>query len=401
MLRHLIKYNFKSYLGDKNNLIWNFIFPFAYMIIFSVALFSLTDGGKPVTIRVAVVPANTSESIADKTLELKNFFKFDGDEGVWIGEDLEHPAGSKETLILYTQANEADSLDWLKNEKIDAIIAVDEELNFKVKPGTSLAPTVLHEVLASFEKINKTQNAIIAGYQDGRFIPLSDSESEEVEANRFIGIDKTARHTAVYSQLIYFFSALAYITYFPINSGVHIVESIEPDQSDKALRKYIGPVSKVKHFFGALIPHWISHLLLIILLFGFTQLIKIDYGKDYPRIILLLLLGTSSAVFTGTALGALLRGKIGLKIALGISIPLIFALASGMMASPLHSFFMEHIPWLHNWNPLGMISNGLYSLYTGESPARYYRQLAGLGIFSLICFVLTIFGIRKTSYESI
>ncbi|MDD2427911.1 MAG: hypothetical protein PHV73_07450, partial [Eubacteriales bacterium] len=104
---------------------------------------------------------------------------------------------------------------------------------------------------------------------------------------------------------------------------------------------------------------------------------------------------------TGTALGALLPGKQGPKVALSISIPLLFALASGMMASPLHSLIMEKIPWLHNWNPLGMISNGLYALYSGGNLERYYQQLFGLGIFNLVCFALTMLGVRRSRYESI
>ncbi len=72
-----------------------------------------------------------------------------------------------------------------------------------------------------------------------------------------------------------------------------------------------------------------------------------------------------------------------------------------MMASPLHSVIMKHVPWLHNWNPLGMITNGLYALYAGDSLARYNQQLLGLGIFILLCFGLTLIGIRRTRYESI
>lgn len=402
MLRHLIKYNFKTYIGNRLNLFWNFLFPFAYMVIFFMALFSLSDGSSGLDmIRLAVVPVHENESAESKTEALKSFFEFDGHEGIWDGEALEHPAGTEKTLLLYTESNETDSLKWLENETIDAMILVDDEISFKVKPGSSLTPTVLHEILASFERVNKTQTSITSGYQEGRFTPPSASDTEQLEANRFIGIDKSNRRTAIYSQFIYFFAALAYITYFPLNTGVEVIESIEPAQSDQALRKYVGPVSKTKHFFGALIPRWVAHLLLIVLLFAFTQLLNIDYGTDYPRIILLLFFGTSSAIFTGTALGALLPGKQGPKVALSISIPLLFALASGMMASPLHSLIMEKIPWLHNWNPLGMISNGLYALYSGGNLERYYQQLFGLGIFNLVCFALTMLGVRRSRYESI
>ena len=402
MLKHLIKYNFKSYVGNKINLIWNFIFPFAYITILLLALFALTgDSIDLEAIRVVLVPANTNESIESKTKALEDFFKSAGYEGVWEGEELTHPAGGEDALILYTEANKKDSLDWLENEKVDAMILIDEELSFTVKPGTSLTPTILHEVLASFEKVNKTQSTIIAGYQDGRFTPLSESESKELENNRFLGIDKTDRSTAIYSQFIIFFAALAYVTYFPINGGIDVIESIEPSQSAHALRKSAAPVSKTKFFIGALIPRWIAHLLLIILLFCFTQLLRIDYGKDYLRIILLLILGTTSAVFTGTALGALLPTRQEPKVVLSITLPLLFAMASGMMASPIHTLVMEHVPWLHNWNPLGMLTNGLYALYTDSDPARYNRQLMGLTIFCLVCLTLTIFGIRRTRYESI
>ena len=402
MLRLLIRYNFKTYIGNRMNFIWNFIFPFAYIIILFMALYALTEGSSGLdTIRVSLVPANESISIERKTEELKSFLSFDGQEAVWKDGSLEHPSGSEKTMILYTQANETDSLGWLTDDKIDAMITVDEELSFKVKPGTSLSSTVLHEVLAAFEKVNLTQNTIMAGYQDGRFTPVDDTETADLEANRFAGIDKSNRRAAIYSQLIYFFSALAYVTYFPINSGIDAVESIEPGQSAHALRKAVAPVTKIRHFFGALIPRWAAHLLLIVLLFGFTRLLKIDYGTDYLRIILLLLFGTSSAVFTGTALGALLPAGQGVKTALSISVPLIFALASGMMASPLHSIIMKHVPWLHNWNPLGMITNGLYALYAGDDLTRYNQQLLGLGIFILLCLALTLIGIKRTRYESV
>ena len=398
MLRHLLKYGFKTYVRNRPNLIWNIVFPFAYLAIFFMALFSLSDTNSGLdTIHLALVPGHAAVERSEVD-GLKTFLAFAGEEGSWQDEEIIF-SNNEESLFVFVEGEESEATTWLEEDKIDAMILIDDELSFKVNPIRRIAATVLHEALSSYERMSTTQEVLTAGYAEGKFTPPADVA--EVEANRFLGIIKEGRSKAILSEFIFFFAALAYVSFFPISSGTDVIESIEPGQSPQALRKAVAPLSKWTHFFGALIPRWLTHLLLVVLAYGFTQVLGIDYGGDHLRIIALLLLGTSAAIFTGTAIGSLVPTGQGPKVALSISLPLLFAMASGMMASELHTLVMQYVPWLHNINPLGRVTNGLHALYAGTDLSRYIAQLQGLGIYIAVCFALTLLGIRRTRYESV
>ncbi len=397
MTSHLLKYSFKTYLQNKLNLVWNFIFPFAYIGIFFLAMFSLSRGDM-VSIRLAIVlpEAKLEESIA-RIDELESFFLAAGGKISSSVEDSDSLAQEQKSLIIYLKAKEEEAIRWLKEDKIDALIHVRPELEYVVKPGRPLAATIAKEILSVFNRLDKIEDKVGDLYKKGLILV----EGQEFARSNFLGLDKSQRPKSIDPQFIYFIASLAYVAYFPIASGLDAVESIEPGQSLGARRKAVSPLSKQKLFLAALLPRLFSHLLLTILLYAFTQLLGIDYGPLHGQIILLLLLGTTAAVFTGTVIAALLPARQGIRLSLAIGLPLLFAVASGMMASPVHSLIMEHLPWLHNFNPLGLITNGLYALSAGGDIARYSLQIKLLAAFDIFCLSLTLIAIRRTVYESV
>ena len=96
----------------------------------------------------------------------------------------------------------------------------------------------------------------------------------------------------------------------------------------------------------------------------YINLLGINLGNNYLQIIVLLILGTTSAILTGTAIGALFNFNTGLKMGISIALPLVFSFASGMMYNGMPRIIAQYIPWFNKMNPIGIISKGLYMLYS-------------------------------------
>ena len=103
----------------------------------------------------------------------------------------------------------------------------------------------------------------------------------------------------------------------------------------------------------------------------------------------------------GTAIGALSSLSQGLKDGISVALPLTLGFASGMMHNGMPRIISQYIPWFSKINPIGIVSNGLYILYSDPTLNRFYQQIIMLSIITFIAFILTIIGLRRNSYESL
>ena len=111
-------------------------------------------------------------------------------------------------------------------------------------------------------------------------------------------------------------------------------------------------------------------------------------------------LGTLASIVTGCVIGSIFKGN-GIKSAFAIGLPLLFGAASGMMSEVVHEAVMVNVPWLHNYNPLGRVTNGLYASAVEGIGSRYYDQLIGLALYIVIGLIITSLLVKEDQYESL
>lgn len=402
MLSLISKYELKKYLGNRSNIIWNIIFPLAYFTFFYFALSNIASDDANVlpTLHVSIVEGEKGDQLVDFFDQLDSVEGDYDEEGVLTAKsDL-----PEEGFILYKRGESLEvAKENLINNRLDAVIIPGEEVEFQTSLGVSMTPTIMKQVLQGFERVQKLTDSMEKGFREGNIplVQLSEQEIEDLKASAFEGINTDGRKEGINMERLYFYASLAYLSFFPINSGLEAVSSTEANQSKQAMRKALSPISKRKRFFGAFLPPLLVHVLLIVLTYGYTQLLGVDYSGHHPEIILLIILGTCAALTTGTLIGSLFAGKEGLKMGVSIGLPLVFAMISGMMSVEMHNSIMQSMPWLHNYNPLGRVSNGLYILTAEGASTRYFDQITGLIVYVVGALVLTLVFLRRDNYESL
>ena len=135
------------------------------------------------------------------------------------------------------------------------------------------------------------------------------------------------------------------------------------------------------------------------LIYHYVGLLGVSLGHRQVQIVSLMILGNLAALLTGSALATLLPFQKNLRTALGIGIPLFFGFTSGMMIHHIAILISDNFPILHKINPVGIVSRGLYVLYSDSNLVRFFDAIKFLGIYILVFLVITLYGLRKNSYE--
>lgn len=404
MLNHLLKYYSKIYFYNKANIMWNFIFPFIYITIFFLALSGLNKPQPEFSedpIRLAII-ADEQQEATDLAGFLENF----GQEGLDQQESGKTVGTKQESLYLrFTFSDPKTAKELLEEQKIQAIIRADDPTVIEEYNDLSnLKAGLLSQFLETYESVRKTTVAISERYLSGDYEfeqSQADLEAVHQEAIDLFAADSTETESSTSSVLIFFFSAIAYIAFYPINAGVSTLEEINANQSTLGLRNSTAPISKTKMFFALFVPRWIIHCLFTLLIYLYVNLLGINLGHNYLQISLLLILCTTCSVLIGTAIGALFSFSQGLKVGISVALPLTLGFASGMMHNGMPRIISQYIPWFSKINPIGIVSNGLYILYSDPTLNRFYQQIIMLSIITFIAFILTIIGLRRNSYESL
>lgn len=420
MFRHLLKYSSKVYYYNKANIMWNFIFPFVFISVFFLALGNFKDPTAEFSkdpIKLAIVASNQQE--ADNFVDFIGNF---GEEGI-VEKANSNETSSDDVFLKYelTDAENANKL--LEDQDVHAIVEADNPVEILAYNDLSkVKSSLLNQLLESYESIRKTTTMIGDRYADEKFSDPANfvnSQSSGQDINVIIEqtkMDIQAKHEETVNLfsdesestelstsplLIYFFAAIAYIAYYPLNTGVSTLAEITANQTGVGLRNSATPISKTKMFFAVFIPRWIIHCIFTVVIYLYINLLGVNLGNNYLQIIVLLILGTTSAILTGTAIGALFNFNTGFKIGISIALPLVFGFASGMMYNGMPRIISQYIPWFNKMNPIGIISSGLYMLYSDPTLTRFNQQILSLlGIIG-ITLILTIIGLRRNSYESI
>ena len=426
-------YEFKIYSRNKLVLIWNFLFPLILATIYTMALRNIIVPQAEVLIelRLGLVepakaptefnqesPAGTFTTpmgigltdfldLVNQQSELDDEADKNSDSANVSGQD---PSGGDKDLnnfqirLDYQTMTPAEAEESLKVGKIFAAVYEDEAgLHYSVaSQEETVKLQILQQLLDSYQQVNLNFTKLAEGFMTGRF-PVVDGTKL---AQQFI---YGARLTLVENQQVRtvnpstvpLFALMAYLAFFPVNTGLIVVEHIAANQSQVGRRTSCSPRPKGLRFLACFLPRALLNLLSCSLLYLYLRLWGIDFGDQHLAILILLWLGNLSALFTGSFISAIFPGKPKLAGGLSIAIPLLLAALSGMMVSDINGLVAQHFPWLFKINPIGMMSKGLYALASSGLGERYYSYTLSLLSYLLIFAGFSFIFLRSTSYENL
>ncbi len=417
---NLFKYNFRIFLRNRDQLIWNTLFPFVYMLIYVMAMHNLaTDALEIPTLKLALVaPKNqaTVQDQADKTtpsaLALRDFFAYMEDEAVeadLTDQGLVAPDQkvTDKTFVVYREASSYEEAEqWLKDGWIYALVQAEPGQSPRVEVmdrSSQIQPLVLDQILKIYGQVNKQFEIYGDAVKEGR-ISVFQAISEGLksgEGQTIRQLDPAKQEKPVPMVNIFYFSMVAYLSFFPVSTGNYVVTMTEADRSPEGVRQTVSPYSKRKRFIGSFVPYLLLTLLNTCLFYLVVQLLGVNLGNQHALVLLGMGITTLAAMLTGACLAAFFGFNQSVLIALSIGLPLVFAMTTGMMSEVIYSSLMKSAPWLIEINPVGMMSKALYHLNGGGGVALYWQEIAKLAIFCLVTFILTLIGLRRNAYESL
>ncbi len=203
--------------------------------------------------------------------------------------------------------------------------------------------------------------------------------------------------------LTYFFSLLGMALIYGSFWGTQAIMTLLPIKNQHGVRLSIAPVKRFKQLLSSLLASFIIHFIEIMIFIAYMMLVLgLDFNISIPLLILTCALGSITGISFGAFISMLLKRKgEGIKIAITILVGTFGGFLSGMMIISVKYFIQSNAPFINYINPVGVITDALYSLNSDLTYDRFITNIIILVIMSFIFLGSSLLLYRRDKYESI
>ena len=385
MFIHNLKYNLKILFKNKNLIFWTFAFPIILCFLFNMAFSEINDGLKLEVFDIAIVDNDNFNN---------NQFYVNAYKSVSEGKN-------KIFNIKYVDEKKADKL--LDDKKIVGYVKFGDNDSDIIVKNNGINETVLKTVTDEIiSEANMSKNIMVYESENGNFdyslieqtIMTTLKEEKEV-------INEISKNKLDVTMIEYYTLIAMTLLYGGIISMTSLNYSLA-NMNEKGKRVSISPTSKLKVILSSLCASYIVQaigiiLLMIFLIFG----IKVDFGGNLSKVILMIIVGLLSGLSLGTFVASVFKVKEGVKVGIILGITMLYSFFAGMMGITMKYIIDKNIPIINKINPVSMITDGLYALYYYDTSTRYNFNIISLLIFSVILLLVSFISLRRQKYDSI
>lgn len=390
MFLHNLKYNLKVLFKNKSLIFWTFAFPIILGFLFNLAFSNIEESEKLDIINIGIVE---NEKLDENFLTA---IKYLGDKE------------NEDRLFEIKYLDEDDAEKYLDESKISAYISYDNDIKITIKEN-GINQTIIKNVVDEIIQQSKlTENIIKKDVENQMLNGNFNIDYESIYSNAYKVAGYSYENTKDISKENISYTMIEYYTLIAMTAlygGIIAVTSLNnnlANMSNKGKRVAVAPTKKVTTILSSLVASYIIQLIGMILLFVFTIfVIKVDYGNQLGKIILLALIGILSGLSLGMFVGSVLKTNEASKVGIIIAITMLGSFLSGMMGITMKYIIDSSVPIVNKLNPAAMITDGLYSLYYYDTFDRYYFNIISLLIFSTILILIACISLRRQKYDSI
>ena len=386
MFWHNYKYAFKTLLKNKALVFWTLAFPFILAVLFNLAFARLHDYDTFEPFDVAVV----EDDAFKKNLVFRSAFNTlsEGDEQLFKTQ--------------YVTMDEAEKL--LDDEKIEGFVYIaDDEAHVKIKAnGTNqtVLKTVTEQISQTatmVEDIAKSEMERQAGQNVNTLEIYMNAVKLATESEPNIKEDSHVMNMVV----IEFYTLIAMACMQGAMLSVELTNRCLPNLSNRGKRVAIAPTRKSTMLISSLLAGYTMLFFSLIALIAFMRFILgVEFGSNIGLIMLLSAVGALAAMMLGVLLSVTFKTNESAKNVIVVIVTMVGCLFAGMFGG-MKIVFDEVCPWFNKISPVGMITDGYYSLYYYDDPQRYFVNVLSLLAVSAIFFALAVRNLRKARYDSI
>jgi ABC-2 type transport system permease protein len=380
MFSHIFITRIKCIIRDKQLVFWTLLFPIVLATLFKIAFSNLESNEMFKPIDIAVVNNQAYES----------------DHGFKGAMDQVSKEGT-DRLFNVTFTDDKNAEELLKNSKISAYIFLNPEVNLVVK-SSGLNQTVIKSFLDNYKESANAVALIAEKNPKALNSGLIKDATTFKEYTKEISPSRGGPNTT----LNYFYTLIAMACLYGGFSGLKEITDIQGDLSKRAARINMAPVHKMKMFIYSLTAAFlIQYTEILILLLYLHFGLKVDFGNQLPYIVLLCFVGNATGISFGAMVGALVKKKEGLKIAILIAVTNVGSFLAGMMYVNMKYIVEKNIPILSYVNPAALITDGFYTLYYYNTYQRFFINIFILIGLSIVFCLSTYAVIRRQKYASL
>ena len=360
---------------------WTLIFPILLGTFFNLALSNLATAQNFNPIKIAIID-NANLNNEQNLKNIINSLSKDNEDQVF------------ETT--YTE-NLDEAKEMLKQDKISGFILMNEngKVDINVKENGINQTIIKYVIDEYYQMTNVATQAIQYNPQvlsNGVLNLLSESKDY---------LNNKSNDNLDYC-VNYYYTLIAMACIYGGFFGLEAVKETEANLSKKAARVAVSPVHKVKALFANLLAGFVINYLEILILLAYVIFVLGgDFGNNTIWILVLSLFGcfagSSFGMFIGVSNKKDENGKVGILIAVTMAC----CFFAGMMGTPQIKYELEKVVPFIKYNPVSLITDGLYSLYSYTNLNMYFEKLIAITIFSIIMFGLSYLFIRRKKYDSI
>lgn len=378
MFGHIFINRLKILVRSKTAIFWTLVFPIILATLFNLAFSNITSGENFEVIDLAVV---NNENFKNE----KNF-------KVLI-ESLS--SVSKDQLFNTKYVTEEEAKALLQDNEISGYIIVNEKINIVVK-NNGINQSTIKSVVDNYYQVVSVINNISNSNPDAIRNGVLEKLNEDTSNFNDISNEN------VDSIVVYFYTLIGMICLYGGTFGVNAVIETEANLSKKGARVSVSPIHKFKLLLASFLAAIVIHYSEVLILLGYlTFVLKIDLGNQILPVLLLTFVGSLAGTSLGTLIGVSNKKSENMKMSILISITMLFSFLAGMMVLQIKYIIANKIPLLAHINPVNFITDGLYSLYYYNTLDRYFYNVIGLLVFTLVMFLISYIFIRRKKYDSI
>jgi ABC-2 type transport system permease protein len=127
--------------------------------------------------------------------------------------------------------------------------------------------------------------------------------------------------------------------------GLKIINESQANLSSLGARISVSPIHKLKLIlYSFLTAYFLQVIIDLILLFYLNVVLKIDFGNEIGRVILLTLTGSLAGMSVGTLIGALPLKNENAKISIFVMISMLLSFLSGLMYLDIKYIIANKLP---------------------------------------------------------
>lgn len=379
MFGHLYKYRLKSLLHTKEDVFWCILFPILLCTCFFVAFSKINDKTNIFhSIPVAVVYEQENESFK---MAIDSVSKIDS-----YGE----------AFLNITETDGQTALELLENDKVTAIITVDDTIHMTVAE-TGLNQTAVQSFLNQYLQKSTVIEDIINDNPD----KLMDLMGSIFSSRTYIN-SKSLTDSPMDEMSSYYFSLIGMAALFGGFFGLTIARQMKANITNEGLRKTITPARRQTIIFAEfLAAYTIQIISMAILLIYMLCILKIDMSSQTGYIALTCAVGSLVGIASGIFIGSLPKVKEGLQYAIFLVFSLGSSFLSGLMVHPIKIWLEKNAPVVNKINPATLIQDALYSLVIYNTHERFFTNIITLVIYSVVLCILSYLMTRRNSYASL